>query len=196
MKNLLVYWSRLTGIHKFWSLLLLLITIWNPRNMLGIVWVVYYLNKNSLTMFSGEKQEGNDVLTLSLPMTRKMLWDTRMWVMMVLYLLYGMILGTRTYENRLWFCMLCCLFLFSHICCGKCVRGREWYILSGTFGILFGFVDVLRNLNEKFAGFYVRLEENAGFLSGFFVLNVILLGLDICIWKNEGRIFIKGESDD
>lgn len=196
MKECLAYWKRISGIGKYICLLFLMISVIFPDSTLVTVICVYCINQISLSMFSGNEREGNELLTLSLPISRKNLWDTRMWTIGGVYFLYGLFLCFRNGENLLSLLTRICILLFAHTICGICLRQRELYLLSGVPGLLLLFIFLYSITWERFQGILNRLEHNMAFLAGFAMVNFLLLVWDIRIWGRERSRFIEGVYDD
>lgn len=192
MKECLAYWKRIAGIDKYICLLLLPVSVIFPESTMAMVVCVYCINQISLSMFSGKEKEGNELLTLSLPISRKNLWDTRMWTIGGIYFLYGLCLYFRNEEGILSRLMILCILLFAHTICGICLRKYEFYLLSGMPGLVFIFLFLVGFMWERVRVILNRLEHNTSFLAGFAAVNVVLLVWDIGVWRKERSRFIEG----
>lgn len=196
MKECLAYWERIAGIDKYICPLFLVVSVIFFENILIMIACVYCINQISLAMFSGKGREGNKLLTLSLPISRKNLWDTRMWAISGAYFLYGLFLCFRNEGNRLFLLLIISILLFAHIICGICLRKRELYLLSGVPGLMLIFIFMGCVLWERAPGILNHLEHNMAFFAGFTAVNCVLLVLDIRIWGKERNRFIEGVQYD
>lgn len=195
MKQCLGYWSRLTGAGKYtvlvcmvWSLL------WRGAGTLMLL-CIYSMNELSLSMFSDERKKGGRTLTLTLPFSRKTLWDTRMWGVTMVYLLYGVLFCMRN-ADRFDIMFIVNNLLFGHAVCGVCLRKREWYLLSGLPGFVISFLLFSCIWWNSLEGILNRLQKNPFFLAAFGVGNLGLLALDFYIWSRERRLFIGGMEEN
>lgn len=202
MKKCLKYMSEYWHWEYYIALVSAFVFLPIPRgNIFMIMVLTYVINAMSLSMFGMDsgiiyRRDGRDKLTLSLPMSRETIYDTRMYILSALYLVCILLSLIAYIPKRMYVSYLCAvsLFLFGHIMCGLCIRKPHCHILSG----IPAFIVLIKRLmydRQDFWSFVVDEIEPVIMLRVCMgIICIVILVIDILVWRYERRIFINGSS--
>lgn len=195
MKNCLAYWSNFWGGEGYWFIICIPILMLIRENGLMVAAVIYGINGMANGMFWTNTVGGHAALTLSLPMSRKTIYDTRMLGVIAAYLilLCAAVIGQRLTAFDALFTLLDVL--FGHIICGLCVRKPHLYVFSGfpTFIALFMVLGCI--ISTGWEKMLMRIEKSHAVWGVLGVVCICMLLLDIWIWRRERRVFISGSHE-
>lgn len=200
MKKCLKYMSSLVGSDMYMIIvigfILFPIMVDNIFLIMVFTWCV---NALSLSIFGNGgnvlyKMDGRDKLTLSLPLSRETIYDTRMYFVGALYLA-GILLSSIAcipYDIYVYYFCVVMLLLLGHIMCALCIRKPYLQIISGVPA----FIVLIKRLmydRQDFWSFVVDEIEPVMMLRVYMgIICIVIIVIDIFIWRYERRIFING----
>lgn len=193
MKKCLKYMSEYWHWEYYIALVSAFVFLPIPRgNIFMIMVLTYVINAMSLSMFGMDsgiiyRRDGRDKLTLSLPMSRETIYDTRMYILSALYLVCILLSLIAYIPKRMYVSYLCAvsLFLFGHIMCGLCIRKPHCHILSGIPAFIVCMLEIWEIVNE-------RVETSMLLKVAMGNISVVILAIDVFVWMRERRIFLYG----
>lgn len=200
MKRCLTYMSRFWGADKFGLVLAFILLAFFEQNGLMLLWIIYAVNDMSLSMY-GTYDTGvrlgagsHERLTLSLPMSRKTIYDTRMYITGFLYISALVMSIVPFVRNGHYFSYLmsAALLLFGHIICGLCIRKPNLRVLSGVPAVILLMLVMACEFAPGLENIYTHIEYSRTAVIVEAGLCAALLAVDIFIWAWERQIFIKG----
>lgn len=199
MKKCLTYMSRFWGWDKYLTTIacFILFPIMG-MNALLILFITYIFNTMSLSIYGTGgavfEMGGHDKLTFSLPMSRKTVYDTRMYFAGLMYLICIVLSMIPRIHKRLDFYYLCsiALFLFGHIICGICIRKPQLQIISGMPAFIAIVIAVMSVWSDPLNSVLYKLESTNVSVLVFGIICIITLVIDVFVWIRERRIFIYG----
>lgn len=223
MKKCLKYMSGFWGADKALLVFAFILLALYEKNGFFIVWITYAVNSMSLSIYGVDtgwiyKMGGHDKLTLSLPMSRKTIYDTRMYFVGALYFICfvlsiipfilkhklvnilvskGMPLGdTNTKIMCVGYLCTVVLFLFGHIICGLCIRKPMLQAVSGVPAIIVLIITLFLDTMDSLEYVNERLESSTVIRVCMGILCIVMLVLDVYVWLRERKKFITGSSDN
>ena len=197
MRRCLRYMSRLWGADKALLIVAFIMLAIFKQNLFTLVWIIYGVNAMSLSIYGNNYGAisavgGHEKLTLSLPMSRKTIYDTRMYLAGGLYLL-AIVLAFipflhvgMLYKYNLSVLLL----LMGHAMCGLSIRRPYLQIVSGITACIALFLAVMFDLSND-SRTIVQVKANSRWtlvIEG--CLFIIMLIIDITVWLRERRLFI------
>ena len=204
MKRCLTYMSRLWGPAKIWLLVWIIFIAVFKKNAFILIALIYTANAMALSIYGADLTvdmyfaygRGDGRLTLSLPMSRKAIYDTRMYMAGGIYLI-SLILSVFPFVKSglfLEYFMSAGTLLFGHIICGLCIRKPHLHGIAGLPAFMLLIVQLVCELVESLQDQFHQIEKNRTVLSFAMVLYIIMFAIDIYVWLRERRIFIYGSS--
>lgn len=199
VKKCLKYMSGFWGPYKYILIFAFIMLAIFQKNAFMIVWITYAVNAMSLSIYGSDigyiyKTGDHEKLTLSLPMSRKAIYDTRMYLTGALYLA-GIVLAIIPFIPKgklVGYFGTVSLLLFGHLMCALFIRFPILQGLSGLpaiivliMSIVFDWMDILDFVNE-------RLESVKLVWVAMVILCTVLVAVDVFVWIRERRIFIEG----
>ncbi len=195
-RKCLTYMSRFWEADKYWLVPAYIFVALFEQNGLALTWLIYAVNSMSLSIYrtnSGwlSTVPGNERLTFSLPMSRKTIYDTRMYLTGILYILA---LGSSivpSIEERRWFDYLmgASFLLFGHIVCGLCMRKPNLEFIAGMPGVIILFLCIMCAWVKGLEDILQYIETSGAALLFEVILCIVMLVLDIYVWARERKIF-------
>lgn len=200
MNKCLTYMSSLVGPDMYMIIVVgfILLPIM-VDNILLIMIFTWGVNALSLSLFGNSsnilyKMDGRNKLTLSLPLSRKTIYDTRMYFVGALYLA-GILISSIAYiphDIYVYYFCVATLLLIGHTMCALCIRKPYFQILSG----IPAFIVLIKRLmydRQDFWSFVVDEIEPVIMLRVCMgIICIVILVIDILVWRYERRIFING----
>ena len=202
MKKCLTYMSRFWGPAKIWLVLWIIFIAVFKKNAFIMMALIYTANAMSLSIYGADLAadtyfaygRGDGRLTLSLPMSRKTIYDTRMYMAGGIYLI-SLILSVFPFVKSglvLEYFMSAGTLIFGHIICGLCIRKPHLHGIAGLPAFMLLIVQLVCDWVESIQYQFHQIEKNRTVLSFAMVLYIIMFAIDIYVWLRERRIFIYG----
>lgn len=182
-RECLGYWHRFCGweIYVYVLLLLLSVIIAAPSStILGIYWFC----RGPVSSFIGNDRNSGMRFVLSLPFSRKVLWNTYAGIVMVGLGIPLIALCLRKMEDPISILMFVFMLLGAHVICAFMPFYPFLFFAVGLPGI---FIEIVYAI--------FLFQESTGFFSWLAAANLVLLLLDIGLWWRGKRKFCKIHCD-
>ncbi|MBQ0037921.1 MAG: hypothetical protein KBS74_04535 [Clostridiales bacterium] len=190
-KLCLRFWLALIGKEKYEILLLLAGTLLFPRNVsMGLVTLTLFAYM-SLTFFPGQAYQ---LLVLTVPFDRQTIWRTHLAAETILYfvLLLGFLLRNRWSLPETLAILLSVV--FAHLTCAIIPRRPLLWLVSALPGFAILMLVFTASHNHRIGPMMSALCRTTAFRLFLVLLNVLLVLLDIIVWRKEEQRFLKGAS--
>ncbi len=203
MRRCLIYMSRLWGADKGLLIVAFIMLTIFKQNSFTLVWFIYGVNAMSLSIYGNNYDEisamgGHGKLTLSMPMSRKTIYDTRMYLVGGLYLLAIVLALIPLLQVGMLYryILYVLLLLMGHVMCGLSIRKPYLQIVSGVPACIVLFISVMLDLFDVSQTIVSKIANIRGNLVEA-CLCIIMLIVDIIVWLRERRLFVgnKGYRD-
>lgn len=191
MKQCLKYMSGFWEMNDYMPIVIAYIFMFITRSNITMIMVLTIaINALSLSMFgmgSGlvYKRDGREMLTLSLPMSRKTIYDTRMYILSAMYFV-GILISLLIFIiHSMYVSCLCtiALLLFGHLTCGLCIRKQYFQIIAGIPTLIVSMLYIYEIVND-------RVETSAKLCEVLGIVCVVVFVIDVYVWLKERRIFL------
>ena len=205
MKKCLTYMSRFWGPAKIWLVLWIIFIAVFKKNAFIMMALIYTANAMALSIYGADLAadmyfaygRGDGRLTLSLPMSRKTIYDTRMYMAGGIYLI-SLILSVFPFVKSglfLEYFMSAGTLIFGHIICGLCIRKPHLHGIAGLPAFMLLIVQLVCDWVESIQYQFHQIEKNRPVLSAFMVLYIIMFAIDVYVWVRERKLFL-GELEE
>lgn len=200
MKKCLTYMSRFWGPAKIWLVLWIIFIAVFKKNAFIMMALIYTANAMALSIYGADLAadmyfaygRGDGRLTLSLPMSRKNIYDTRMYMAGGICLI-SLILSVFPFVKSglfLEYFMSAGTLIFGHIICGLCIRKPHLHGIAGLPAFMLLIVQLVCDWVESIQYQFHQIEKNRPMLSAFMVLYIIMFAIDVYVWIRERKLFL------
>ena len=201
MKKCLTYMSKSWEV---WTVFLILWLIFIPFLKINgyiLISFIYTINAMSLSLYGdittdihSAGRNGDNRLILTLPMSRKTIYDSRMYFTGGVYLA-GLLLCIFPFiKDGLYFNYLISAesLLWGHIICGLCIRKPSLKSIAALPAFILLIQQLACDWFESLEYGFLQIRKNRVVLYVAIIIFIIMFFTDIYVWIRERKIFIAG----
>lgn len=191
LKDCLNYWKRISGIDKYiyYGLLAVLVVIF-PGNLFLTVLGIYVLCSGSMELFAKGVRYGGMQLSISLPFSRKDLWNTHALVETAGLGIFAVLSCVRGSDSPAAILALLFVLVFAHMVCAVLPLNNEFFLLAGVPCITLWGVDFTGSFSNNMKIIFGGVEERMEFLILLGMMDLAVIIFDIWLWNREKKKFV------